>query len=775
MPPANNSTPTKLTIGHLRGSVSPFTLQFEKGKKLTIIYGENGTGKSTICDALEFIGKGKVGSLENRGLGRTAQYWHSLGKTAADIAVSFETTSGSCRATVGKNDVVVDPPQLRPQVEVLRRSQILSLIEANPADRYTEISRFIDVAPVEASEKALRDAVRDAEKALDTATTRIVENQTGINQYWESAGKPDGDPLVWARKECARDATIFDAEITALSAVSAAFARLSPYPPKLQDAESKLKAAVDQAAQAQKDVDGCLATISADAEETVGVLEAAGKFLAKNAAPAVCPLCESSEKIADLANRVNSRLQKFSALRTAKAKKHAADQLCLKLSPQLESLKASAKKEADDFETVRQKNPIPKDIPIPSSPAPENHPELAAWLATNAGLPAEWKTAETARLDKKQFFGALKKALQTLTDNNQAQQQLGIILPAMKKVLQVVEEERRKFIDTTLLSIAAEVDRLYTSVHPGEGVTDIRLALDPARRASLAIEASFGGKTGVPPQAYFSDSHLDTLGLCVFFALAAREKPEEMFLVLDDVLASIDEPHVERLIEMIYSESLKFRHCLITTHYRPWKEKLRWGWLKHGQCQFVELSKWSLQQGLILTRSTPDIERLRALLAETPPDPQLVCAKAGVILEAILDFLTLLYECSVPRRPNGLYTLGDLLPAVRGEKKLKQALKVDVHKGFDASGLPIYDSVLLGSFFDELHRIAQARNVFGCHFNNIAFTLLDSDAIGFGKQVLDLASVVVDEQIGWPRSNKSGSYWATAGETRRLHPLQKPS
>ncbi|NCC31654.1 MAG: hypothetical protein EOM24_06445 [Chloroflexia bacterium] len=32
----------RLTIAHLRGAVNPFELTFERGKKLTIIYGENG-------------------------------------------------------------------------------------------------------------------------------------------------------------------------------------------------------------------------------------------------------------------------------------------------------------------------------------------------------------------------------------------------------------------------------------------------------------------------------------------------------------------------------------------------------------------------------------------------------------------------------------------------------------------------------------------------------------------------------------------------------------
>ena len=42
-----------LTVENLRGAVTPFTLAFEKSKKLTIIYGENGTGKSTVADAFD--------------------------------------------------------------------------------------------------------------------------------------------------------------------------------------------------------------------------------------------------------------------------------------------------------------------------------------------------------------------------------------------------------------------------------------------------------------------------------------------------------------------------------------------------------------------------------------------------------------------------------------------------------------------------------------------------------------------------------------------------
>ena len=435
----------------------------------------------------------------------------------------------------------------------------------------------------------------------------------------------------------------------------------------------------------------------------MGVLESARTYFHRHPDSAICPLCESSEKASGLNQRIEQRLASFSALQTAQAQVHAAVSAAQRAEQQLEVLVETGKKHAKDFEKARAAFSWSAEIVLPASPAPHDGPALEKWLSESSHLPPEWKKDEVQRQDKKQFLATLKRAVKTYKENVAAQIDLDMLLPKLIRALEIAEEERHAFSDGILAKIATEVGRIYELVHPGEGLNKISLQLDPERRASLEIGAEFQGQKGTPPQAYFSESHLDTLGLCVFLALAALDGPQKTILVLDDVLASVDEPHVERLIEMLYGEAVKFRHCLITTHYRPWKQKLRWGWLKNGQCQFIELSKWTNQQGLTLIRSIPDAARLRALLAETPPDPQLVCAKAGVILEAALDFLTQLYECKVPRRAGGLYTLGDLLPSI--DKKLRHALQVDVLET-DGSGIASYRAASLTPLLDELIRIA---------------------------------------------------------------------
>ncbi len=763
---------TRLTISHLRGAVGTFTLNFEKGKKLTVVYGENGTGKSTICDALEMLGNGKVGSLDNRGLGRTQAYWNTIGTTPADVAVTLEAAGTTCEARIVKGNVVAIPAEERPRVEVLRRSQVLDLIEAQPGARYAAISRFIDVSGVELSEKALRRQIATVNDALNVAAARIQENQEALTQFAAAAGQPEAVTLTWAAQEAARDPHEADAEVAALRRLQGAYARLAEQPGRLRGAEATVAREHEVAKAAREQAGAALRAITGGTADVLDLLVAARVYLERHPDPAACPLCGSADAANRLAARIGGQIQAFAEYERAQKVSAAAENAARRAEQQLALLRERAGEEAAAFERVRAATDWPGDVALPTSAAPRDGLALDEWLAQTAELPAGWQQAEVARQDRQQFLTTLRSALETYTENIRSQRELAALLPRLQRALEIVEEERKAFTDALLKEIAGEVGRMYEAVHPGEGLNQINLALDPTRRASLAIGSSFGGKAGLPPQAYFSQAHLDTLGLCIFLALANLDDPARTILVMDDVLGSVDEPHIDRLIEMLYAETKKFRHCVITTHYGPWRHKFKWGWLKDGQCHFIELTRWTQAGGIGVIGSVPDVARLRRLLEENPPDPQLVCAKAGVILEAALDFLTRQYQCPVPRKQEPRYQLRELLDALSG--KLRKALRVEVLTGKDAAGQPEYQSVELGPIIDELGRVAQARNVMGCHFNELAFDLLDADGLYFGSQVLRLIDALADPVGGWPMKERPGAYWANGGETRRLYPLRRP-
>lgn len=764
-----------LTLTAFRGSAKTFTLPFEKSKKLTLIYGENGTGKTTICDAFEFLAFERVGSLENRGMGKGLEkYWPTAGKSAADLSVVLATSAANCTGIIADKKVSVSPSNARPRIEILRHQQILNLIQAQAADRYKEIKRFIDIEAFERSEDSLRQLGKAILAEQKVAKTAEDENLAALQGFYEAAGSPEGlNAVSWAKQKLAQPTTGLEADIAAISKLRSAYEALRAYPANLdgkQTAFVTAKANADAADQAQ------LAAIGAagdGAGETLELLTAGNAYLASHPDTDACPLCESEENAEGLHTAIKSRLEQLEALRLVTAewrKQHSALKDAEKALQQTTDDLAKAIATFGAAQTGHSWNP---QVALLTTSPPSNAAALIVWLAANDVVAAKWAIVEAGWIDESKFLAQLQAASDRYDINSAKVLELASLIPKVDDALNQCVDERQKFTDTIISGIAQEVGKLYELVHPGEGLDTIALELDPKQRASVQLKADFAGND-VPPQAYFSQSHLDTLGLCVFLALAARDRADETVLILDDVLGSVDEPHVERVIGMIYEVSKDFRHTIVTTHYRPWREKYRWGWLKPGQaCQFVELTGWGIDDGIRLISSLPEIDRLKTLLSESPVDPQAICSKAGVILEAVLDYLTQKYECRVPRRQSGAYTLGEFLLAIDG--KLRDAMKVELRDGLADASAPPHDTIPLKPILDELQRIAQARNAIGAHFKAISFELLDTDAIGFAKHVVQLVDALTHPEHGWPSSDKSGSYWRNSGDSRRLHPLKKPS
>ena len=763
-----------LTLTAFRGSSGTFKLEFDKGKKLTLIYGENGTGKTTICDAFEFLANERIGSLEDRGMGKGLEkFWPTAGQSAASVAVDLETTANKCSGRIVDKKAQVSPASARPRVELLRQRQILELIQAQPAKRYEAIKRFIDIDAFEKSEESLRQLGKTLAGDKQSAIAAEQENLGALQSFYETAGSPDGlNAVSWAKQKLAEPSAGLEADISALNKLRSAYDVLGAFPEKLRNQRAAIDAAQARADTAESAQHAALANVDSKVASRLDVITAGQKYLHDHPDIDKCPLCESAENISSLANALREKLALLESLTAAAKELKQAHQALTASKTVLQQVEGDYGRAIQSIADVQAGHEWKASVQLPGA-APTDPAMLPDWLAEHHPKVETWANLEAAWRDEGKFRTQLKSAFDQYDKNASRVKELESLIPSADAALTQCVEERQKFTDGIIAEIAKDVGRLYEKVHPSEGLDKIALELDPRQRASLNLGATFAGQDA-PPQAYFSQSHLDTLGLCVFLALALRERSAETVLILDDVLGSVDEPHVERVIGMIYEVSQGFRHTIVTTHYRPWREKYRWGWLKPNQaCQFVELTGWAIADGIRIVSSLPEIDRLRALIAESPVDSQAICSKAGVILEATLDYLTQKYECAVPRRHGAAYTLGDLLPAING--KLRDALRVEIRDGLTDAAAQPSSVVLLKPILDELARIAQARNALGAHFKAISFELLDTDAISFAKQVMLLADTLVHSEHGWPSNDKSGSYWRNNGDSRRLHPLKKPS
>jgi energy-coupling factor transporter ATP-binding protein EcfA2 len=774
---------SSLKLEALRGATQAFELKFEKGKTIVIVYGENASGKSTVCDALDLLGNHSLGSLDGKGLGSPARYWHSTNRKPSDIRVTLTANAGTWTAQVAKSDVIVDPSEGCPRVAILRRHQILDLIAGRPADRYAALRPFIAIDGIDDSERTLRDLANSVGRQLALAEARTGENLETIENVWKQAGSPAPSMLAWAEMEAKRDTADLNRSIAVIQSYLRLRLDLDSRTKDLESSATRVESANAALSLAELELNATLAEAATGSEELTHLLEAASGFFKTHKHPESCPLCESQEFAAKLPQTVETKLKAFSAVRAALTKRESAHRTAELAASNSHTASTQAAKSADSLSEACGKNwlsdlPSPKSITEISAKGKKNGPngqwplEELKKLSNSAAILAELLERElTTRAQSVTLLKTIRDALEQYKENVRTRDELKALSPRLEDAHQVIIKERQEFVDEILEHIATRVGELYERVHPGEGLNKISLQLDPKRRASLDVVSQFPGTKDSPPAAYLSESHLDTLGLCIFLALSEQGSPEETILVLDDVVASVDEPHVDRIIGMLYDISKGFAHCILTTHYQPWREKFRWGHLQTGECQFVELGSWTWAEGIVTSKSTPRVEVLRAHLAEALPEPADVCACAGVTLEAVLDFLTLQYECSLPRRRTNL-ALRELLQAIK--KNLRASLRVEMHDMPVGAGVTP-PTVMLGPVLDKLEKFAQARNIIGCHFNEMAFRLPGKDGLDFGRLVLELADAVIHPEDGWPVSDKSGEYWTNSGKSRRLYPLRQPS
>jgi energy-coupling factor transporter ATP-binding protein EcfA2 len=769
-----------LTLEALRGATKSFELKFEKNKPICIIYGENGSGKSTVCDALDILANGVLGSLLNKGLSSTTRYWHSTNRDPTDVQIKLASSSETWTAQIVRGKVVTNPPDSRPRVAILRRHQIWDLLAKPPGAKYEALRPFIAIEAIDNSETTLRKLLNSTKKELEIAVARVGENLIALEDLYKQAASTDASVLDWARAEAQRDPEEQDKSISVIQNVTRLQQSVESRLSDLEGATFKLAAQRKSLDTAEQELGSAIENASSSSEELTRLFQAAHEYFQVHSQPQECPLCESREFARTLPSAVEKRLQGWSAVRTALNKKIDTQRSFEASSSQLQTATRYALEAARSLVRILLTDwpadlPLAGDLPERARVVKEAE-EGGEWdlsvlkLISEAGsrLVQLLEPELAIRIKRRTQLQTVKNLLEQYRHNLQQQTELSALVPRLEKTHEILMEERRLFVDEILNRIAQRVGELYEEVHPGEGLNKISLELDPEKRASLDVLSQFPGANDCPPGAYLSESHLDTLGVCIFLALAELDEPEQAILVLDDVIASVDEPHVDRMVELLYTISKKFAHCVLTTHYTPWKEKYRWGFLKNGECQFIELGKWSFDEGIVGFGTKLRIERLREQLSVPLPEVSEVCATAGVVLEAVLDFLTLRFNCAVPRRLTKP-TLGDLLPPIKA--KLRKALRVEV---YDKAGV-LTEEIQLGPILDKLDKLVQVRNVMGAHFNRLAFELPDKDGLNFSQLVLELADAIVDAEYGWPASDRSGAYWTNSGKSRRLYPLMSPA
>jgi len=763
-----------------RGATAPIEIPLDTTKPVILIFGENGTGKSTIADAFDFVCNCGLGSLEERSLaGQKKGYVAALGGTSNNPKVALSTSNGNFTASMARTGPTVSPERGCPDARILRRSNILKLLNAQPKQRFDELKAFITVPGIEKSENALRDAHRNIKADVGETVRAYTQARAELDKFWAAEGKPGKDPLQWAQAEARKKVAELESVIDSIDTITEHFRDTDTSMRSLElveEALSNARSAQESAQQAQQKVEAEQPKVDAP---LLKLLQDAKSFISGKK-PGQCPVCEQQVEPYALSARLDERLSEMSGLSSVvravaqathdvKGKEavvaQARKSFIEKSSALAKTLKESSLKEIDALKIEWSEF---QNLLVPEEYTADHEKKARDFLIAVQSCRQPLEASKQTFQKSINQRNAVKGHLEIHAEKLQAAKELTQLSQKLEKAVEIVSRQRKNYVEEILAAISGEVERLYTALHPGEGIGKVRFYLKDKGIGSLEFFANFLDIPDVPPQAYYSESHLDTLGICVFIALSKYFITEDTIIILDDVVTSVDGPHLDRFMTLLHAEAGNFNQVIVTTHYRPWRDRYRWAKGPTANIQVIELGPWTLKNGLQLGYFMTALEELKAAFTQPVWDRQAVASKAGIVLESMLDFLTLKYRCSVPRNARNEYTLGDL--AIGIDAKLSKTLCCRLPSGDSGDKVEL----VLKPLIDAATSAHWVRNCVGCHLHELGSEISDSDIRGFGQDVISLADTLICESCKvLPSRRPSGSHWQCACGNLELHPLVK--
>ena len=267
-------------------------------------------------------------------------------------------------------------------------------------------------------------------------------------------------------------------------------------------------------------------------------------------------------------------------------------------------------------------------------------------------------------------------------------------------------------------------------------VDDIRLSIGRISAASLNIEFKLQNGKTVSPQSIFSEANFDLMILLLYLSIirVGVDRGQEKIIILDDVLQSVDSSIRALFVNYILRE-LKDWQIIITCHDRLWLNQLRHLFQRVGH-KYKEfyINSWSFATGPNIQEQNFYSFDNTLKQAISTKDIRIIASISGLFLEKICQELSISINCSIKRRVDDKYTIGDLWPGIK-----KCFKKTD-----------------LSQIIEDIDRLLYIRNLLGCHYNEWAEALNDEEVFLFAESVQSFyEKVFCDNCFKWISSVSS--------------------
>jgi len=620
-----------LEIRGFRGIRNKVNVDFDSSKSI-LIYGDNGSGKSSIADAFEWFYYDKVEHLSSEEIGTKGLpalrniFLPDSGDAYVEIKYSDSKYDAQKKLIIRKTKLSSEYTNTSEEFKgymdaalkenlLLRYKDLLGFILSTKAQKLEEISHIIGFSEISKVKTVLKKAVNDLKRELKQSRfdDRISSQQRNIFKRIQQNITDDEQYLNVIRELIAplklpvevKDVSSIDVILEALKkpedkeAISnqLSYEKVIEYLKNLEISFDSIctsyKGLYEKCQQIAKDKEK-LKKISLEPLLSQG-LSILGKRLFEDDN---CPLCLQEKDREELIDELRKRIEELAIFK--KEKDAATEELNTILK-----LVQRALTEAEN--ALKEKCLLPEDNSEPKKEIEKIRGDITAAIAKIKKV----TFTELETITKPQDFivfdvTALKDLISILTSKKdkivtgkkddliftvhskiESVKQSYNEIKSLRKAAELLTQQQeslepiynefvkrqRDGLSSFLAAISNDINDLYQFMNESENVSEIELVpLDEDDEfVGVTLQFKFHGRLEAPPHKYLSESRLNCLGICLFLASVKAYNKLNKFIVLDDMITSFDTNHRARFARLLIEKFSDYQ-IILFTHEKDWFE-----------------------------------------------------------------------------------------------------------------------------------------------------------------------------------------------------------
>ena len=648
-----------ITIAGIRGIRD--TISLPLNEKSVLLYGDNGTGKSSISDAIEWFYTDKVSHLSGSEIDLkdalrnsyqrdddTASIAISYNRNAIDATKNLFNKRGKLTSEISNSSDGFQKYYSASQNEnlLLRYQFLRGFIDKTKGEKQEHLSNIIGFSEVNKTKDVLRKAFNSIKSEIKTQNFEAQinnEKQTLIAKIGAAVSQENNlfekiNEIIEPLKTEITVNSIEDIDkvlnhikkpantkqITELQFLENTNNALSTLKSEISFIDGEYQKYFSEFNKIAEDIQSVMQTFLAELLKS-GETVISKKYHKEDN----CPLCLQEKNLEELKTDIQLRLKE---IEESSKKKVAFD---------------TAKKTISDIITERLKRvELTSNNTLLNEQENENIKKAISNLSTKLSeyqKAANEKVTSGNKLPSNSFLllteddfkiqeqiTARFEALQTVMKNDKSTELYANISAAKDAFLKIKRFEKDKSklehqknsleliynefvkrqkegLESFINTFSSYINEFYQYMNPDEQFHEIRIITigEEDELNGITIEYKYNDLWVSPPQKYFSESHLNCFGISFFLASVIAFNKENKFIILDDVISSFDSTHRKRFADLLFEKFSDYQFILLT-HEAEWFSYVqqlakRKGWT-------IGEIKWTEAKGTHLEEKPTDLK-----------------------------------------------------------------------------------------------------------------------------------------------------------------------